>query len=606
MGNYLSFGDSKFIPALPRERFELFLNSCSADVSDLWKEIGDRTYGLPVRQRQLGLGQEKGISTYYSANCEEGDAKFVQTFMDKIGLSPYNTRLFKNEDGTLVIKVASAEKLETQTHEVEGKTILVEYGDHQYPMSLIAKNIQASIEHVANEHEEKMMECYVDSFANGSIDAHKAGSTHWVKNKGPVVETYIGFIESYQDPFGVRGEWEGFSAVVDKETSATFQTMVDAAPEFLKQLPWSAEYEKDRFLRPDFTSLEVVNFGSSSIPAGINIPNYDDIRQDVGFKNVSLGNVLRIRAQPKKKPAQFVKPEDQEIFKKWVGPSFDVQVACHELLGHGSGKLFRKENDGSFNFDKEAMKTKITAEFGAEFVDGVYWYEKGQTWDSIFLSMGSPMEECRAEAVGLYLSIVPEVLLLFGHEGQEAENVYFSNWLSMAVAGIKGLQIYSPKTNTFRQAHMHARHVLMRVMLEAGLIEIHETTTEEGKPDIQVALKKEEILTTGKECIGQFLKKLQMIKSTANIQAGLELFGKYNSVDEYWMRLRQIVLDNKRPRGLWVQGNTSVTEEGVVFTAYDNTPQGCVQSMLDRFDENDCVAVMEQYEQEKDQVTDKK
>jgi hypothetical protein len=53
-----------------------------------------------VRQRQLGLGKEKGISTYYSANCEEEDAKFVQLFMDKIGLSPYNTRLFKNEDGT--------------------------------------------------------------------------------------------------------------------------------------------------------------------------------------------------------------------------------------------------------------------------------------------------------------------------------------------------------------------------------------------------------------------------------------------------------------------------------------------------------------------------
>jgi dipeptidyl-peptidase-3 len=91
-----------------------------------------------------------------------------------------------------------------------------------------------------------------------------------------------------------------------------------------------------------------VTFACSGTPIGINIPNYDDIRMNEGFKNVNLGNVY---PRAKASNIQFMKQSDIDLLVKYDKESLTLLVALHELLGHGTGKLFTKDIEtNKFNF----------------------------------------------------------------------------------------------------------------------------------------------------------------------------------------------------------------------------------------------------------------
>jgi len=362
-------------------------------------------------------------------------------------------------------------------------------------------------------------------------------------------------------------------------------------------MPWSSDFEKATFQRPDFTSLEVLAFGSSGVPAGINIPNYDDIRQNEGFKNVSLGNVLQASygGSASDKPVTFVSDQDQELFKTLKGPAFEVQVGVHELLGHGSGRLYHKNSQET----KAFVEKKIASPWAeGKILDGPF-YDEGSTWDSAFGKIASPYEECRAECCGIYLCLEKQVLEVFGHsdvvEGQVHDIVY-TNWLLMVRAGLTGLEFYTPETGAWRQAHMNARYVILRVLLEAGqgLVKLE---VNEANDDVTIQLDRSLIPTVGKTAIGEFLNKLQIFKSLGDVANGSKMFGDYSKVPEEMANLRRIVMARKEPRKLLVQPHMSRNDETkqCSIVEFEESPEGMIASFVSRFPavDNDLWALYE-------------
>lgn len=76
------------------------------------------------------------------------------------------------------------------------------------------------------------------------------------------------------------------------------------------------------------------------------------------------------------------------------------------------------------------------------------------------------------------------------------------------------------------QAHMQARYVILRVLLECDppLLSIEHMTGGDGKPDLMIMFNKSNLETVGKPKIGEFLKKLQVID---DMRRGCILYTSY-------------------------------------------------------------------------------
>lgn len=346
MGNFKSFGDSKFLPRCSEKSADAIV-ATSPEAAKFYERCKAAMFDHSQQSKMLlGFLDEGHTTTYYpdAEGITKADIEAVNTWMAGKNLLPENTRLNKKGDVFEILiasgntsapaegsDIGSQTEYQVEDGPLKGKTIKLVFGDYPKEMAKVAKYLKGAAETSANEAQKNMHLAYAKAFDTGSHNSFKEAQRFWIKDKSPAIECNIGFVETYRDPAGVRGEFEGFVAMVNQERTRAFGELVDASPRLVPMLPWSAEFEKDKFLAPDFTSLEVLTFNGAMIPAGINIPNFDDIRQNEGFKNVSLGNVVGANVPNEKIP--FIREEDLAIYAKYRDVAFEVQVGLHELTG---------------------------------------------------------------------------------------------------------------------------------------------------------------------------------------------------------------------------------------------------------------------------------
>lgn len=591
-GNYKGFGDSKFIPGLPAEKVEIIIKASKAYQADanivdrLWSVVIAPMFSIKDNIKSLGL-KGAGITTYFSSNCTKADADIVTEWMKLKKLEAYISRTFKTVDkngkSTYEIRLASAQSSDAEgitlpAEDFKECTFKVTRGDYSELLPYVIKNLKEAVKYAANEGQQKMLENIVESFTTGSLNSHKRGSRYWVLDKEPAVEGYIGWMFTYRDPAGERGEFFGWTSMMNRKLSEKFQNLVKNAESFLAELPWGKNFEKDKFSKPDFTSIDVLAFAGSTVPVGLSIPiTYEELRHEDGFKNLTLGNVLNTRFKSDNYP--FLSAEDQKLMTEFKAPSFKVQVALHELLGHGSGKLLKVDETGQYNFDR---KTVIDPTSGKPVTS---WYEPGETFDSKFKAMGSSYEECRAECVALHLCFNRDVLKILGHtDEKEIEELIYVGWMMMVYAGAgKATEMWNPTTKQWGQAHSQARFAIMKVLLEAEVFSIEET--EPGKM-LKITMHRDKIYTTGRKAISDFLLKLQVYKSTADYEKANALYEQYSTVDDQFAKWRDIVLLNKQPRLILIQSNTEIINDKAQLIPYESSCEGFIESWRNRFNED--------------------
>jgi len=341
------------------------------------------------------------------------------------------------------------------------------------------------------EMQRKEIGLLIEYYKTGDLRKWDEYNVAWAMNSGTLVDYINGFIENYEDPMGMKASWESVVNYTDMEATKRTKIITDNAQWFEDNSPIDPEYRKEKVTGVAAKVINIAMLGGACYPAsplGINLPNADWIRREVGSKSVTLANITNayeVASQGNGFLEEFAYDKAEiERVKMFESVSDALHTDLHECVGHASGKLA----EGT---DPNALK-----------------------------NYSSVLEETRADLFALYYMMDKKIFELGLLPGEEAAKATFDSYLRNGLL----TQIVRIKPGKdIEEAHMRNRALISNWVTEKGKADnVVEYLKRDGKTFVRI--NDYQKLRT---FFGELLKEIQRIKSEGDFAAGKKIVEDY-------------------------------------------------------------------------------
>ena len=480
-GIHHHYGMDKFMPEFPRTYLDSLVAESGATLS---KETADILFDPSIDIKKVSLDKDKDVVLASAVNFYEDDinAKEVEAFYAAKEVEGDSTPVSWGINSKLVR--GADDKLMEKTWKIGG----------MYSAALTEMNkwLGKAKEVAENPQQAKAIGLLMDYYNTGDLKTWDDFNVAWAQDTTSTVDFINGFVEVYNDPLGKRGSFESVVEVTDPVATKKMEVIQQHAQWFEDNSPLLPQHKKKNVVGITYRLINTcgeAGDAAPSTPIGVNLPNADWIRKDVGSKSVSLGNI--IDAYDLSSGGSSLKEfcyDSAEVARaeKYGSVAGKVHTALHEVIGHASGQI-----------EPGVAGTDVTLK-----------------------TYASTLEEGRADLVALYYMQDPKLVewgVMPSLDAGKAEyDSYIRNGLMVQMRRLKpGSQV--------EEAHMRNRQWVSAWAYEKGKPDsVIVKVVRDGKTYFHI--RDYEKLRT---IFGDLLREVQRIKSQGDYKAGHDLVENY-------------------------------------------------------------------------------